>query len=216
MHEHIDEMGIINMNGRIYDPFIGRFMSADPYIQARSDLQSYNRYAYVRNNPLNKTDPSGYNWISKIATVTSSTQIIRMGVGVKMVGYAPQTSIAVVTNVAGGALNGVAKVDYFKGAMSGSFDAGAIAMQTMNRIISPEELQIYIAQRNRHMPMLRANGLRLYRKEFVDPSIPTPMTPGGIGLPAAISRYPSKPAATTTTTVRNTRASPEDNGVTGK
>jgi RHS repeat-associated protein len=85
MHEHIDEMGIINMNGRIYDPLIGRFMSADPYIQARSDLQSYNRYAYVRNNPLNKTDPSGFNWISKIATVTSSTQIIRMGIGVKMV-----------------------------------------------------------------------------------------------------------------------------------
>ena len=62
MHEHIDEMGIINMNGRIYDPLIGRFMSADPYIQAPSDLQSFNRYAYVRNNPLNLTDPSGYKW----------------------------------------------------------------------------------------------------------------------------------------------------------
>ena len=62
MHEHIDEMGIINMNGRIYDPLIGRFMSADPYIQAPDDLQSFNRYAYVRNNPLNLTDPSGYKW----------------------------------------------------------------------------------------------------------------------------------------------------------
>ena len=60
MHEHIDEMGIINMNGRIYDPLIGRFMSADPYIQAPDDLQSFNRYAYVRNNPLNLTDPSGF------------------------------------------------------------------------------------------------------------------------------------------------------------
>jgi RHS repeat-associated protein len=66
MHEHIDEMGIINMNGRIYDPLIGRFMSADPYIQAPSDLQSFNRYAYVRNNPLNKTDPSGYSWWTKL------------------------------------------------------------------------------------------------------------------------------------------------------
>jgi hypothetical protein len=35
-------------------------MSADPYIQAPDMLQSYNRYAYVMNNPLNLTDPSGY------------------------------------------------------------------------------------------------------------------------------------------------------------
>ena len=60
MHEHLDEMGIIHMNGRVYDPLIGRFMSADPYIQAPDMLQSYNRYAYVMNNSLNLTDPSGY------------------------------------------------------------------------------------------------------------------------------------------------------------
>lgn len=41
-------------------------MSADPYIQAPSDLQSFNRYGYVRNNPLNKTDPSGYSWWTKL------------------------------------------------------------------------------------------------------------------------------------------------------
>jgi RHS repeat-associated protein len=59
-HEHLDEMGIIHMNGRLYDPLIGRFMSADPFIQAPDMLQSYNRYSYVMNNPLNLTDPSGY------------------------------------------------------------------------------------------------------------------------------------------------------------
>jgi RHS repeat-associated protein len=59
-HEHLDEMGLVHMNGRIYDPLVGRFMSADPFIQAPGDLQSYNRYAYVMNNPLNLTDPSGY------------------------------------------------------------------------------------------------------------------------------------------------------------
>lgn len=59
-HEMMDEVGLINMNGRIYDPATGRFLSADPYIQAADNLQSYNRYSYVWNNPLNMTDPTGY------------------------------------------------------------------------------------------------------------------------------------------------------------
>ena len=59
-HEMLDEVGLIHMNGRLYDPRIGRFLSADSLVQAPGDTQSYNRYAYVRNNPLNATDPSGY------------------------------------------------------------------------------------------------------------------------------------------------------------
>jgi RHS repeat-associated protein len=59
-HEHLDEVGVVHMNGRIYDPLVGRFMSADPFIQAPFELQSHNRYAYVMNNPLAFTDPSGY------------------------------------------------------------------------------------------------------------------------------------------------------------
>lgn len=61
-HEHIDEAGLIHMNGRVYDPRLGRFLSADPYVQASGNLQSFNRYTYVMNNPLNATDPSGYFW----------------------------------------------------------------------------------------------------------------------------------------------------------
>eukprot|EP01031_Cornospumella_fuschlensis_P022512 gene22512-27479_t len=44
-HEHLDEVGLIHMNGRVYDPLIGRFMSADPFIQSPGNLQSYNRRA---------------------------------------------------------------------------------------------------------------------------------------------------------------------------
>lgn len=59
-HEMMDDVGLINMNGRVYDPAISRFMSADPYIQSPSDLQSYNRYTYGFNSPTGGADPSGY------------------------------------------------------------------------------------------------------------------------------------------------------------
>ncbi|MDP2367208.1 RHS repeat-associated core domain-containing protein, partial [Rhodoferax sp.] len=61
LHEHLDEVGIIHMNGRIYDPLIGRFMSADPYVQAPTNLKTFNRYSYVWNNPLRFYDPEGFN-----------------------------------------------------------------------------------------------------------------------------------------------------------
>ena len=59
-HEMLDAMGIIHMNGRIYDPKLGRFLQADPVIQFPNYSQSWNRYSYVLNNPLAYTDPSGY------------------------------------------------------------------------------------------------------------------------------------------------------------
>ena len=59
-HEHLDELGLIHMNGRVYDTLLRRFLSADPHIQAPLDTQSYNRYSYVKNNPLKYTDPSGF------------------------------------------------------------------------------------------------------------------------------------------------------------
>ena len=64
-HEHLDDVGLIHMNGRVFDPLIARFLSADPIIQAPTNLQSLNRYSYVLNNPLKYTDPSGFSWWSK-------------------------------------------------------------------------------------------------------------------------------------------------------
>ncbi|NJN05215.1 MAG: RHS repeat-associated core domain-containing protein [Rhodobacteraceae bacterium] len=60
-HEHLDNLNLIHMNGRVYDPVIGRFISADPYVPAPFDGQSLNRYAYVWNNPLAYVDPSGFD-----------------------------------------------------------------------------------------------------------------------------------------------------------
>ncbi|ASB48829.1 RHS repeat domain-containing protein [Alkalitalea saponilacus] len=59
MHEHLDDFGLINMNGRMYDPLMAQFLSPDPFIQAPGNWFNYNRYAYCYNNPLIYTDPSG-------------------------------------------------------------------------------------------------------------------------------------------------------------
>lgn len=59
-HEMGDALGIIHMNGRIYDAKLGRFLQADPFVQAVQNSQSLNRYSYVLNNPLSYTDPSGF------------------------------------------------------------------------------------------------------------------------------------------------------------
>jgi RHS repeat-associated protein len=58
-HEHLDELGLVHMNGRVYDPLLARFLSPDPVLQSPDDLQNYNRFSYVLNNPLRYTDPSG-------------------------------------------------------------------------------------------------------------------------------------------------------------
>lgn len=61
-HEHMEAFGIINMNGRAYDPLLSMMMSPDNYIQNPDFSQNYNRYSYCFNNPLTYYDPSG-EWV---------------------------------------------------------------------------------------------------------------------------------------------------------
>ena len=61
-HEHLTSVGLINMNARLYDPKLHRFLQPDNYIQEPFNTQNYNRYSYCWNNPLKFTDPSG-EWI---------------------------------------------------------------------------------------------------------------------------------------------------------
>ncbi|MCQ2065687.1 MAG: FG-GAP-like repeat-containing protein [Bacteroidaceae bacterium] len=58
-HEHYSECGLIDMNGRMYDPLTVRFLSPDPYVQMPYNPQNFNRYSYCLNNPLLYTDPDG-------------------------------------------------------------------------------------------------------------------------------------------------------------
>ncbi|OAV69111.1 Cell wall-associated polypeptide CWBP200 [Bacteroidales bacterium Barb6XT] len=69
-HEHIEEIGLINMNARLYDPLIGRFFSPDPKMMD-GETQALNRYSYAMNNPLAYTDPSGEELILAIVSMVT-------------------------------------------------------------------------------------------------------------------------------------------------
>ncbi|MFC2355653.1 MAG: RHS repeat-associated core domain-containing protein [Capnocytophaga ochracea] len=63
-HEHLQTVGLIHMNARLYDPVLHRFLQPDNYVQDPFDTQNFNRYGYVLNNPLLYTDPTGEEFIS--------------------------------------------------------------------------------------------------------------------------------------------------------
>jgi RHS repeat-associated protein len=59
----LDNVGLVHMNGRVYDPTLGRFLSADPLVGDLRDSQSVNPYAYAGNRPLSAIDPTGFAYI---------------------------------------------------------------------------------------------------------------------------------------------------------
>ena len=74
-HEHFIEVGIIHMNGRLYDPILRRFLNADENIQDPENTQIYNKYGYVINNPLMYNDPNGEFiwWLPAAVAIFSQT-----------------------------------------------------------------------------------------------------------------------------------------------
>jgi FG-GAP repeat protein len=68
-HEMLNDFDIINMNGRLYDSVLGRFLSPDNLVQMPGNAQRYNRYSYCLNNPLKCTDPSGEAFVIDNTTI---------------------------------------------------------------------------------------------------------------------------------------------------
>jgi len=79
-HEHLDAVGLVHMNGRVYDAELGRFLSADPVVQDRTNLQALNRYTYVLNNPLSLTDPTGFFFGSLFKAISGLFNAVFEGV----------------------------------------------------------------------------------------------------------------------------------------
>ncbi len=77
-HEHLQEFDLINMNGRLYDPIVGRMLSPDNYIHGGT--QGLNRYSYAFNNPLKYTDPDGEHPVFVAVGISVASGLITNGV----------------------------------------------------------------------------------------------------------------------------------------
>jgi len=134
-HEMLDDVGIIHMNGRIYDPDTGRFLSADPTVQFADNAQNLNRYSYVLNNPLSFTDPTGYFLSGVFKGIENAVSGIVNGVGKVLNGVARGLNKA-LNKITGGnqILNIiiVAVVSFYTGGLaadSALFNFGAITTE---------------------------------------------------------------------------------------
>jgi len=118
------------MNGRLYDPVIGRFLQADPIIQAPHNAQSHNRYVYVLNNPLSFSDPSGFSFwtdfrrpiLAIAAAVTMQYYLMPAILGA--VGVAAGTTANFISAVASGFASGGIAGGNIQSALKGAFFAG--------------------------------------------------------------------------------------------
>lgn len=126
-HEHLQGVGLIHMNGRLYDAKVRRFLSPDNYIQDPSNTQNFNRYGYVLNNPLKYTDPSGEEGITVGA--------ILIGAAVAALTYTITALTADVPFTVGGLIKSAA-IGAFCSVMTFGIGDAAIAFQQLgSRIV---------------------------------------------------------------------------------
>lgn len=119
-HEMLPEFGLINMNGRLYDPLLGRFLSCDNFVQEPYNSQNFNRYSYCLNNPLKYCDPDGeFAWMPILIGAI-------MGGGLGGLTY---TSTMLLPNSSWDTSNFLKSVGV--GAMSGALSAASSQLSTL-------------------------------------------------------------------------------------
>ena len=122
-HEHIDLFEMVNMDGRMYDPVLGRFLSPDPIVQAPDFTQGLNRYTYCLNNPLSLVDPTGYSWLSD-----NWKSLVASCVGIAVSAITASGSATLLNAVIAGAAGGAASA--LTGALLNGSNIGQIAKST--------------------------------------------------------------------------------------
>jgi RHS repeat-associated protein len=133
-----------NLNARIYDPTLGRFLSADPMIGDPYTPQQLNRYTYSLNNPLSLSDPNGLCFLGCFYRNPVVQTVIAIAIAA-LVPYAFEAEWAAfgaaigvgtlateaISIAAGGALSGAATAgmnggNILRGMLSGAFEAEAL------------------------------------------------------------------------------------------
>jgi RHS repeat-associated protein len=116
-HEEMYPLGITHMNGRVYDPALGRMLQADPLVGPGN--QSLNRYSYVVNNPLALTDPSGYSWWSDVLK-----DVVAIAILVEAPYLAPYLGESLIASYAvAGFAAGALETGTLQGGVYGAFSA---------------------------------------------------------------------------------------------
>lgn len=128
-HEHLDAFGIINMNGRVYDPLTAQFFSPDPILTDAGNWLDYNRFGYCLNNPFRYTDPSGYTWWAENGNmvITTTASIVVGGVvAIATAGTGVPAMIAsgMAAGAAGGFTGGAVGTALAGGSFSDAMNAG--------------------------------------------------------------------------------------------
>ena len=107
-------------------------MSADPFIAQAGNLQNHNRYAYVNNNPLNYTDPSGYSVFSKLFKNKYVRVLAGLAIGLTTQQWYLSNSLiggAFGAGIAGGFVGGlVSSSGNFKAAVKGGITGGLFGL----------------------------------------------------------------------------------------
>ena len=106
--EMLGDVGLVHLNGRVYDPYVGRMMSADPLVPDPTDGQAWNRYSYVINNPLTFTDPSGYCFLGLCGLFNPISKFFnRIGNGIQKF-LQKNPLVGAIIKIAGAILSSVA------------------------------------------------------------------------------------------------------------
>ncbi|WP_170113165.1 Ig-like domain-containing protein [Ahniella affigens] len=122
-HEHIDHAEIVHMNGRLYDPILGRMLSPDPIVQELYNLQNLNRYTYVLNNPLSLTDPTGLSWMDSNWRSVAAAVIVVAAIAIPILAKEAAAAVKFAVAVSAGAASGGIGSASTKGALIGAFSA---------------------------------------------------------------------------------------------
>ena len=143
-HEMLDAVSLVHMNGRVYDPFMGKFLAADNIIENPAATQSINPYSYAWNDPLKFTDPSGHSLFGDILGIFAAALIIAFApeIGLPAITAAEGVTTAVVAGFVGGFVGAIVSTGSLSAALTAGivgglvgaafFEAGSFAQSASN------------------------------------------------------------------------------------